>query len=677
MTKEKAEISFNRKKFSERDPPNVKILGWSLAVSDIINNDDVGAIAISCITEKNTNPKGIEEISKYQLVIKVLSQCIGLIKNFFSDIGDLPKKSKVFFFIIFPLLAFYYSIQFPFYNLYPFIHYLFNPSYCDKDFDRQLRLSLASSEGMTALFKFSFNNNKNDSNTNNNSNNNANRNTNNDTVINIGGIVCFLKNSKNSSNSAILVCTNCRKIQKIEIKLNKLNKLNVHEESGYILPENLFKELESINDEKCNWKYLLKSRYQEFLMVDTSDYQQIQSIEIYDINTSRLVNVFYRRRGEKDFIISRNNEPGIFAVSTDSRLFAYSYGDNIITIYLMESGLEIVSKKFDNIYKIKFLEFIEDKVLFIIEEDKKSDVKFHIWIISGCLNDYFLISRNDIALSNNSEDALSDEDMFILSKYDGYYHTLTKANGKIVFLEDSFKVLSVRRTVFRKNYVVSGGSEFTSHDLEPWNDNMKPINGKFFNDEKLILIKGQNSVQLWKPKFQSFESFEDFENFDNSSLVYILICDNIKHETESEFQIDGDMTTIITHACKSLAYLYNHTKSINSKEKYQKFVNGTINIIKDFISKYPDNWKLMEVQYPLMAYLIYSRSFSLIKYILFGDNSQVVSQKKDIGLLHRPQSKYGSCLCYDDLKLYDGLELKDKNLKSANDLELALKFCQG
>ncbi|PKY55695.1 hypothetical protein RhiirA4_505088 [Rhizophagus irregularis] len=362
---------------------------------------------------------------------------------------------------------------------------------------------------------------------------------------------------------------------------------------------------ESFNDSRRNWEYLLRSGYQEFLMVDTSNNQQTQSIEMYDINTSQLVNVFYRSRGEKDYIISRNNEPGIFAISTDSKLFAYSYGDNIITIYLMESGLEIISKKFDNIYKIKFLEFIEkDKKLLIIDEDEEYDMKFHLWIISGRLNNYFSIARDDLPIS---------------SKYDDYeyYNTLTKST---------------------------------------------------------ILIIGQNSIQVWKSKFTNFEDFEDFKNFKNSYLVYILIYEDIEPVTTSEFQIEDNMITIITHACKSLAYLYKHTDSIYSKEKNQKFVSAITNIIKDFIKNYPDNWKLMEIQYPLMAYLIYSRSFSLIKYILFGDNNRVES--KNTGLLHRPQKKYGSYPCYDDLKLYDDLGFEDNDLRSTNDLELALKFCQ-
>lgn len=98
------------------------------------------------------------------------------------------------------------------------------------------------------------------------------------------------------------------------------------------------------------------------------------------------------------------------------------------------------------------------------------------------------------------------------------------------------------------------------------------------------------------------------------------------------------MTTVITHTCKSLVYLYKHTKSDNFKEKHQKFVNRTINVIKEFIEKYPDNWKPMEVQYPLMAYLIYSRSFSSIKHILFGTKFKLGLKRKILK-------------CYTDLKL--------------------------
>ncbi|CAG8715623.1 5429_t:CDS:10, partial [Rhizophagus irregularis] len=458
-TSKEKRITFNL----ERDD---KTIGWSLAVSDIINNNEIGVVAISCITEKDMKPKRDEEINKYQILLKIIINQINMFSYFFD----------------------------------------------------------------------------------------------------------------------------------------------VREKGGYILPENLFKELEKYDDSRGdlsnrnNWKYLLKSRFQEFLMVDTSDYQQIQSIEIYNIDTSQLVNVFHRNRGEKDYIISKNNEPGIFAISTDSKLFAYSYGDDNITIYLMESGLEL---------------------------------------ISGCLNDYFPISS--IPIRHN----------------DRNYHTLTKANGKIVFLNHNNQAEILPKTIIERSTFgendVTDEYEYNSHDLEPWNNNTEtitPIRGRFLNinDRKFLLIIGQNSIQVWKSNSQNFKDFEDFKNFENSNLVYILI-----HDNPTKFQIDDDMTTVITNACKSLAYLYNRTKtSINSKEKCEKFVSGIITIIKDFIEEYPDNWKLMEVQYPLMAYLIYSRSFSLIKYILFG----VESKKKNTDTYLK------------------SAKVLDKDLKSANDLDLALKFCQ-
>ncbi|CAB5377032.1 unnamed protein product [Rhizophagus irregularis] len=541
-TNDETKIRFDRKKFFDKKPPNDIVLGWSLAVSDTINND-IGLVAISCITRKDMNPNGIYEINKYQIALIIVRRYIDHIKNLF-------------------------------------VH-----------FDRQFRLSLVSSEGTTKLFKYSF---KNRNNT-----NDININTNDDDnsiyKYRLGGVVGFLKNSKNSSKNVTLVCMNCIKMQKMSIELNELNADTiVLKEDCYILPENLFKELESIECAEFNWKYLLKSRYQEFLMVDTSDYQQIQ----------------------------------------------------------------------------KFIE--DNEKLFIIEEDKESGVKFHVWLISGCLNDYFPISKKDIELS--------DDEITTLLKYDDNYHNLTKANGNIIILFDNdkkscegqFRVISkikINKSTFGENNTVTNKKsyEFSTHELEPWNTNngMK-IHGRFLNDKQFLLITGQKSIQLWKSKNQNYENNDDFNNFENSNLVYILIDDNIEHEKASKFQIEDNMITIIIHACKSLAYLYRHTDSINSKEKNQKFVSGITNIIKDFINKYPDYWKLMEIQYPLMAYLIYSRSFSLIKYVLFENAEK----------LHRPQQKYGSYPCYDNLKLNDDLGLRDNDLRSANDLELALKFCQ-
>ncbi|CAB5191232.1 unnamed protein product [Rhizophagus irregularis] len=581
VTHNKAKIQVDIKKIFDKKPSN--IIGWSLAVSDIVDDkNNIGLVAISCITDKDMNPKGGEGMDpkgddgmnqknmnqrKYQIYFTLLRPFISnqnWILLYYLSIIIIILSSYIYIYLI---------ITIPICILL-FYEYYYTRKILVTDI-KQFQLSHASGGGMIKLFKFSFDN-SNDINV-----------ENIPPINHRGGVVTFLRYTKNSQKkSATLICMDYMRIQKIKIKLKSIQKrmqfgcrknISVSKDGTYLLPENLFEKLESIKDAKRNWKFLLKSRYQEFLMIDTSNHQKI-NIEIYDVNNLQLVNVFYRHRGEQ-CLNSNDKEPGIFAISTDSRLFAYSYyGNNVITLYLMENGLEIVSKRFDKIYKIKFLEFIEkDKKLFIIGEDKEHNVKFHIWIISGCFKNDFPVSRDDIKLSGN--------DISTLLKYDEYYHTLTKANGKIVTLEkyneDRFKVLldilPIKRTAFRENDVVADEHyehKYRSSDLEPWNNNVndtRTIHGRFLNnDRRFLFIIGQNSIQVWKSKSPYFIDFNDFHNFEDSNLVYILISDNIRPEAETKFLVEDDMTTVITHACKSLAYLYRSTKSIDSK-KNQNF----------------------------------------------------------------------------------------------------------
>ncbi|GBC06565.1 hypothetical protein RclHR1_06920004 [Rhizophagus clarus] len=627
------------------------ILGWSLAVSDVIN--DICLVAISCVTDKDMNPKEIEKDvfrRKFRNFISI-RRLLLWVYRYFSVMLFILYAAFASSSISILSYAYYIIIAIVIFYLYEKFVNTRNPLKGD---NKIFKLSCSSSDGIINLFKISFNDD---------------RDNDNYIIHSIGGVVTFLKNFKNSSNNnATIICMNSVKIKKFNIKLDK-NITAVSKESTYLLPENLFEKLESFKDSKCKWNYLLKSNFQKYLMVDTSKNDYVQSIEIYDINNLKLVNVFHRNLGE-DFLISDDNEPGIFAISTDSRLFAYSHKDNIITLYLMESGLEVVSKKFDNIYKIRLLKFIEkDKSLFIIEEDKKNDWKFHIWLISGCLND-IQECLLDILDSNDS----------ILSKYNGQHYNISKVNEKVVFYnknqnQRSEHEITIKRVTFGKNDCMADAHEYESSGLEPWNNNARTLRGKFLNDDdkKFLLIIGQNSIQLWKSKSENFVDYNDFKNFENSNLVYILINDKIK---QTGFQIEDDMVTVIIHACKSLVHLYNNN-NINNK-KCQKFISGITNIIKDFIKRYPDNWKLMEVQYPLMAYLIYSRSFSLIKYILFDANSQIT------GKLHKPRENYFSPY-YKELKnensdpandLENSDPDNDLESKAANDLELALNFCQ-
>ncbi|CAB4413913.1 unnamed protein product [Rhizophagus irregularis] len=617
------------------------ILGWSLAVTDIIENN-IGFVAISGITKEDMNPKEVNEFRMaFVLITQLLQHNFELfIRHFivlflliFVIFLLLPILLSVFFLCLFVLLYLY-----NFFRLYA----SYSTTSDDIDDIEQFKLSWISSKGTIQLFKFELNDST-----------NHHFNTPKSPIYkkSLGGVIGFLKTSKTSENSdsdsVTLVCTNYIGIHKINIRLsgNKFEKY-----SSYLLPEILYKKLKNVKDETHKLEYLSKSRYQEFLMVDVNNHQTVQNIEIYNINTLQLVTVFYKYQ---DPLITKNNKPGIFAISTDSRLLAYSYGNNTIAIYLMENGLEVVLKKFDNISNIKFLEFIkEDEKLFIIEENR-GDVKFHVWVISGCLNDYFPIP---IPLYSS----------FALLKHE--YNSVIFLKVEDDDDKSQFKNLCEIPIKMPTSF---GDKDFVTEykkcipDMEPWIENTytpdtEPWTRGFLNnDKKFLLIIGQKSIQLWKSKSQNFKDSKDFKSFENSDLVYIFIS-KTPFKSRPKFQIKNDMTTVIIDACKSLAYLYTKNNT-NSEEKCRKYVIGITNIIKDFIKKYPDNWKLMEVQYPLMAYLILSRSFSLIKYVLFGDNGQ----EKNAGFLHKPQSKYGSSYSHYDADLY--LNLNDLKL---NELDL-------
>jgi hypothetical protein len=65
-----------------------------------------------------------------------------------------------------------------------------------------------------------------------------------------------------------------------------------------------------------------------------------------------------------------------FAISNNESLFAYCRGSNSITIYLMENGLEVTTKKFiDRNVQMLFFDFVQDdsKLLIVIEKGRHNE----------------------------------------------------------------------------------------------------------------------------------------------------------------------------------------------------------------------------------------------------------------------------------------------------------------
>ncbi|KAF0550857.1 transient receptor potential channel pyrexia-like [Gigaspora margarita] len=90
-------------------------------------------------------------------------------------------------------------------------------------------------------------------------------------------------------------------------------------------------------------RYFLRCLSGPYLLVDTSGRDPNNHIELYNLKTNQLMNVFKRYK----FVTSISDyesildleQPGAFAVSSDEKLLAYVAG-NDLKIYLIENGLD-------------------------------------------------------------------------------------------------------------------------------------------------------------------------------------------------------------------------------------------------------------------------------------------------------------------------------------------------
>ncbi|CAJ0832262.1 2661_t:CDS:1 [Entrophospora sp. SA101] len=67
---------------------------------------------------------------------------------------------------------------------------------------------------------------------------------------------------------------------------------------------------------------------------------------------------------------SSNTDKSIFSLSQYEYMIAHCSNLNVITLYLVENGLEITTKIFPQIFRILFITFIDnDTKLFIVAQD--------------------------------------------------------------------------------------------------------------------------------------------------------------------------------------------------------------------------------------------------------------------------------------------------------------------
>lgn len=174
----------------------------------------------------------------------------------------------------------------------------------------------------------------------------------------IGGIIKFLDNKGDDSTEAVLI--NVQGIKKYLIKNEKIKDIiNNLDNNGWFnfflsdkpienfdFPTKFVNEMKRIsNNETCNF-FIQQSLIKGRLIVEGCK-DKIQTIDMYNLKPN-LLEITFQKFEENAIEIGFPS----FAISNNESLFAYCRGANSITIYLMENGLEVITKNLMNeIYK--------------------------------------------------------------------------------------------------------------------------------------------------------------------------------------------------------------------------------------------------------------------------------------------------------------------------------------
>ncbi|CAB4389931.1 unnamed protein product [Rhizophagus irregularis] len=293
-----------------------------------------------------------------------------------------------------------------------------------------------------------------------------------------------------------------------------------------------FKYPQSIRRELDNWytdsgtdcmKRLLTCIYDKYFLV-TQYKNDVQSLEVYNLAKMELETTAKRVEDKEKYVKQYNYDT--FSVS--KLQLCFTRGINIIKLYYMENGLQIASKKFDEIEKIFLLEFIDnDEKLLIIGECPKEGIMLIIWDLYDTGKYHILTKLGDfpITIKENIGTHLARTSGNILQVNDnGNIKSIVKfiENLKQKKIEENLKQKKSEENL-RQNLKIEDekpdGKPDRKHNIYcDVNINFKPIvsdkepwvlgdyertsyclyyNKKRTLTETLQLIVGRSTVQIW------------------------------------------------------------------------------------------------------------------------------------------------------------------------------------
>ncbi|GBB98519.1 hypothetical protein RclHR1_03250013 [Rhizophagus clarus] len=506
-------------------------------------------------------------------------------------------------------------------------------------------------------------------------------------VDNIGGVLHFLSNhlitseSDESNEFTSLIVMNILGITKSKIyhKNNFLLPKSVlfnkstNTEEFYFPSIVAFNILKLYQDVSCK-KFLKSSVEKNYFFAE--DYKT-NRIEMYNLKSYELEMIFQKR---EEIITSSTISNTIFAISKKGTLLAHCRGDKSISIYLMENGLEVVTKSFHNINGILSISFINnDEQLFIISEEEigyheNGKVKFVpviiIWDLFSYKNSIRKIDLKKIfpmlhgnasySIASSSETIISiteDENIFSIlhhPKIETLMRTYFKVSDNLLKL--SFQnIYDPSLGKFKYYHIIfqldgkwmdarkEDKRSIVVNNKEPWVHYKQYRRISAYLDEKKIiqLIIGETTVQVWRKKDRNAKSKRVLEYIWTNPENQRILIDSLsigKHQFSLDLRIPSQHnnnmgylkknihwpqnTNTLKEACEALEFLYNRRNELvgpKNQNKFEFLVHDTEKLVIHIIKKYPNIWKLSEIRFNLMANLIRGHRINLIKRILFDN----------------------------------------------------------
>ncbi|RGB23517.1 hypothetical protein C1646_774371 [Rhizophagus diaphanus] len=536
-------------------------------------------------------------------------------------------------------------------------------------------------------------------------------------INNLGGIVKFLDNKGDDSTELVLINMDgiikyLIKHEKIRGMINKkhndmFNFFRSNESIEYFnFPPKFLNQLKksSMNE---TWFFVQRRLVRGRLVVE--DYKdKIQTVEMYNLKTNSLENTF--QKFEKYVM---GNGPSCFAISNNETLFAYCHGANCITIYLMENGLKVTTRKFnDKNIQILFFDFIQDdsKLLIVIEKGRYNNDTEEIDIIP------IIVIWDLFDCSDNCVKRINDSYSLFPTKYE-YHQRLINSSGNIITITEGGTIISIleeseitkllssennnmRNIIILDNShdsYLSSFSPITDYHLiynsfgerlcfkpenykeiiiknpEPWlqNNRYKRISVYLDDNKSIQLIIGELTVQVWRKRKNGLKVLEyiwankhteKHKQFQihllkvglNGFYLKLHIPSGNSPQLGNEIEIEWpEKANTPVDACQTLEFLEKiKHESNNLKEKLhiENLIQKTEIIIKKFFVKKCGLWRMLDIRFDIMANLIRGNRVSIIRKILSSKSGDGKSKH-----LHIPR-------CYS----------WNKQIKET-DLEIAIK----